>query len=328
MKNEHRRDFLKLSAGLAAGAATSTLFAQDRTSQFPTKPVRLVLPFPPGALTDAFARLLAVRLQEAWKQPVIIEHKPGAGTIIGTEAIARSAPDGHTIGMVVTAHAINPSIYKSLPYDTLRDLSGVTQLSVLHMIVAARPDLEANTPAELIALAKRSPGRITIGGAEGVPHLGGERLNLMAGIQLVHVPYKGSAAAQNELLGGRIDLAVVSLSPSLMQQAKAGRLKIIGAMNAKRTPLAPEIAAFGETVPGFEAAGMYGLIVRGGTPRELVQRLYADVAAVVRTPEINERMRELGMDPVASTPEEFDAFVRRQMAIWAPVVKAAGVAVN
>ncbi len=328
MSDAARRNFLKLSAGLAAGAATSRLLAQDKALYFPAKPVRLVLPFPPGALTDAFARVLANRLQDVWKQPVIIEHRPGAGTIIGTETVAKSAPDGHTIGMVVTAHAINPSVYKSLPYDTLKDLAGVTQLSVLHMIVAARPDLEANTPAELIALARKSPGKITFGAPEGVPHLGGELFARMAGIQLLYVSYKGSAEAQNEALAGRIDLAIVSLSPTLMQQAKAGRLKIIGAMNAKRTPLAPEVAAFGETVPGFEAAGMYGLIVRGGTPREVVQRIYADVAALIRTPEITERMQDLGMDPVGSTPEEFDAFVRRQMALWAPVVKATGAAVN
>ncbi len=293
---------------------------------FPSKPVRLVVPFPPGGPTDAFARLLASRLQETWKQPVIVESKPGAGTVVGTDFIAKSAPDGHTLGMVTMAHVINPSLRRNMPYDTLKDLSGVTQLSVLHLLVAAHPTLEANTPAELIALAKKRPGKITYGtaGAGTSSHLGTELLNSMAGIQLVHVPYKGSAPAQNDLLGGRIDLIVDPIQPALTQHAKAGKIKTIGLMGAARTPLAPGIPVFAENVPGFDAVGMFGLIAAGGTPRELVNRIYADVAAAVRTPDLNERMLQFGMDPVASTPEQFDAFVRREIEKWAPVVKSTG----
>ena len=300
--------------------------AQSHAQTFPVRQVRLIVPFPPGGPTDAFARVLANRLQEAWKQSVIVESKPGAGTVVGTDFVAKSAPDGHTLGMVTMAHVINPSLRPNLPYDTLRDLAGVTQLSVLHLLVAAHPSLEANTPAELIALAKKRPGRITYGtaGAGTSSHLGAELLNAMAGIQLVHIPYKGSAPAQNDLLGGRIDLIVDPIQPALTQYAKAGRIKNIGLMGAARTPLAPEIPVFAEVVPGFDAVGMFGLVTTGGTPRELVRRLQADIAAAIRSPDLHERMLQFGMDPVGSTPEQFDAFVRREIDKWAPVVKSTG----
>lgn len=293
---------------------------------FPSKPIRLVVPFPPGGPTDTFARLLANRLQEVWKQTVLVESKPGAGTVVGTDFVAKSPPDGHTLGMVTMAHVINPSLRPNLPYDTLKDLAGVTQLSLLHLLVAAHPSLEANTPAELIALAKKRPGKITYGtaGAGTSSHLGTELLNSMAGTLFVHVPYKGSAPAQNDLLGGRIDFIVDPIQPALTQYAKAGRIKNIGLMGAARTPLAPEIPVFAEVVPGFDAVGMFGLVTSGGTPREVVQRIYADIAAAIRTPELNERMLQFGMDPVASTPEQFDAFVRKEIAKWAPVVRSTG----
>ena len=293
---------------------------------FPSKPIRLVVPFPPGGPTDAFARLLANRLQDTWKQPVIVESKPGAGTVVGTDFVAKAAPDGHTLGMVTMAHVINPSLRKTMPYDTLKDIVNVTQLSLLHLLVAAHPSLEANTPAELIALARKRPGKITYGtaGAGTSSHLGAELLNAMAGVQFVHVPYKGSAPAQNDLLGGRIDFIVDPIQPALTQYAKAGKIKNIGLMGAARTPLAPEIPVFAEVVPGFDAVGMFGLVTTGGTPRDVVQRIYADVAAAIRTPELNERMLQFGMDPVASTPEAFDAFVRKEMSKWAPVVRATG----
>ncbi len=311
----------------ALAALLGLLVAAGAGAQgFASRQVRLIVPFPPGGPTDAFARLLANRLQDSWKQPVVVESKPGAGTVVGTDFVAKSPPDGHTMGMVTMAHVINPSLRRNLPYDTLKDLAGVTQLSVLHLLVAAHPSLEANTPAELIALAKKRPGKITYGtaGAGTSAHLGTELLNSMAGIQLVHVPYKGSAPAQNDLLGGRIDLIVDPMQPALTQYAKAGRIKNIGLMGAARTPLAPELPVFAENVPGFDAVGMFGLVVAGGTPRDIVARIHADIAAVVRTPELHERMLQFGMDPVASTPEQFDAFVRKEMAKWAPVVKATG----
>jgi tripartite-type tricarboxylate transporter receptor subunit TctC len=317
---------IKYSLALLAAALCALAMGESAAQGFPSKPIRLVVPFPPGGPTDAFARLLANRLQDTWKQPVIVESKPGAGTVVGTDFVAKAAPDGHTLGMVTMAHVINPSLRMSLPYDSLKDIVNVTQLSLLHLLVAAHPSLEANTPAELIALAKRRPGKITYGtaGAGTSSHLGAELLNSMAGVQFVHVPYKGSAPAQNDLLGGRIDFIVDPIQPALTQYAKAGKIKNIGLMGAARTPLAPEIPVFAEVVAGFDAVGMFGLITTGGTPRETVQRIYAEVAAAIRTPELNERMLQFGMDPVASTPEAFDAFVRKEMAKWAPVVKATG----
>ena len=309
-----------------AAALLCLLAAAAHAQGFPSKPVRLIVPFPPGGPTEAFARLLANKLQDVWKQPVVVESKPGAGTVVGTDFIAKSTPDGNTMGIVTMAHVINPSLRKNLPYDTLKDLAPVTQLSVLHLLIAAHPALEANTPAELIALAKKRPGKITYGtaGAGTSAHLGAELLNSMAGVQFVHVPYKGSAPAQNDLLGGRIDFIVDPMQPALTQYAKAGRIKNIGLMGAARAPLAPEIPVFAEVVPGFDAVGMFGLVVAGGTPKEVVARIHADIAAVIKAPELNERMLQFGMDPVASTPEDFDAFIRKEMAKWAPVVKATG----
>ena len=317
---------IKLAMAALAAALCAFGTGESAAQAFPSKPIRLVVPFPPGGPTDAFARLLANRLQDTWKLPVIVESKPGAGTVVGTDFVAKAAPDGHTLGMVTMAHVINPSLRKNLPYDSLKDIANVTQLSLLHLLVAAHPSLEANTPAELIALAKKRPGKITFGsaGSGTSSHLGGELLNSMAGVQLMHVPYKGSAPAQNDLLGGRIDLIVDPMQPALAQYAKAGKIRNIGLMGAARTPLAPEIPVFAEVVPGFDAVGMFGLITAGGTPRDVVQRIYSDVAAVIRTPEMTERMLQFGMDPVASTPEVFDAFVRKEMAKWAPVVKSTG----
>jgi tripartite-type tricarboxylate transporter receptor subunit TctC len=317
---------------LAALAATpAALLVHSSRAQsapaFPSKTVRLIVPFPPGGPTDTVARLLAQKLQEDWRgEPVIVEYKPGAGTMIGTDFVAKSPPDGHTLGMAISAHMINPSLQPNLPYDTLRDLTGVSQLALAHFGLFAHPSVPASNVAELIDYAKKNPGKLsyaTPGNGTGT-HLAGEMLKHMTGIDLLHVPYKGSAPAQQDVIGGRVPLLFDVLF-SAMPFVQQGRLKVLALSSPKRAAVHPEIPLIAETVPGFSAMSIIGVIAPAALPRELNQRIAADIAKAVRSPELSARMTQLGMEPVGSTPEQYNALIREEIAKWAQVVKAAGI---
>ncbi len=292
---------------------------------FPSKPVRVIVPFPPGGATDIIARMVAAKMQQTWGQPVIVESKPGAGTVVGTDFVAKSPPDGHTLGFVVTAHVINPSLRSNLPYDTLKDLAAVSQVSVQHLLIAANPSFEANTVAELIALAKKNPGKIAYAtpGSGTAMHLSVELLKSVAGIDLVHVPYKGGAAAQQDVIGGRVPI-LLDIHYAALPQIKAGRIKAIALLSPQRVAAIPDIPIVAETVPGVSAVSIIGIVAAGGTPRALVQRISADLAKAIRSSDLTERMVQLGMEPVGSTPEQFDALIRSEIEKWAKVVKASG----
>jgi len=293
--------------------------------QFPARPVRLVVPFPPGGATDIIGRLLAAKMQEVWGQPVVVENKPGAGTVVGTDAVAKAAPDGHTLGMVVTAHVINPSLRSGLPYDTLKDLAPVTQVSAQHMAMLAHPSFEANDLPGLIALAKKNPGKINYAtsGAGTALHLTVEMLKTAAGIDIVHVPYRGGAQATQAAVANQVPIVleiVYAAKPSLA----AGKLKPIALLSPQRAKDYPDIPTIAETVPGVSALSMVGVVAPGATPRPLVQRISADIANAVRSSDLNARMIQVGMEPVGNTPEQFDAFIRAEIAKWAKVVKESG----
>ncbi len=310
---------------IAVGAASAALDARAQASAFPSKPVRLIVPNAPGGAIDILARLFAQHLQPLWGQQVVIEYKPGANTIVGTEVVAKAPPDGHTIGLVVTSHVINPSLRSSLPYDTLKDLTGVTMTAVSHIVIVASPSLEANTLAEVIALAKKSPGKLSYAtpGSGSAMHLTGEMLKATTGIDMVHVPFKGSGPAYPEVMAGRIQLLIDPLFSSL-SYIKSGKLKPIAVSSARREPMAPDIATVAETIPGFVTQSINGIVVPGATPREIVRKINADFVKVLQVAELKERMAGFGLTPVGNTPEQFDAIIRAEIERWAKVVKDSG----
>jgi tripartite-type tricarboxylate transporter receptor subunit TctC len=298
------------------------LFFVGTANAFPTKPVRMIVPFPPGGATDIIGRLVAGKMQEVWGQPVIVENRPGAGTVVGTDLVAKSAPDGHTLGVVVTAHVINPCLRQNMPYDTVKDLAGVTQVSVQHLVMAAHPSLEANNIAELIALAKKHPGKLAYAtpGSGTAMHLSVELLKVQAGIDLVHVPYKGGAPAQQDVMGGRVPI-LLDVLYAVQPLINSGKIKVIALLSPRRVADLPVVA---EVVPGVSALSIVGLVAAGGTPRELVQRISSDVARAVKSSDLTERMTQLGLEPVGSSPEQFEALIRAEIEKWARVVKISG----
>ena len=293
---------------------------------FPSRNVMLVVPNPPGGAIDIQARVYAQKLQELWGQPVIVDYKPGAGTLLGMEHVARSAPDGHTLGMVVTPLVILPALRAKMPYDTLKDLAPVTMTGTSSIMIAASPKLPAASLAELIALARKQPGKLTYAtaGLGSSMHLAGELLKLEAGIDLLHVPFKGGAQAYPELMAGRVDL---QLDPTfaIHRHVKAGRMKAIAVTSARRDPSAPEVPSVAETLAGFSVLSINGIVVAGGTPRELVHRINADLRTLLREPDTARRLEELGIEVVGNSPEEFGAFIKSEIERWTRVAKAANV---
>ena len=297
---------------------SAAVLAQD----YPSKPVRLVVPFPPGGPTDIVGRMVATKLQEAWGQPVIVENKPGAGTVIGTDAVAKSAPDGGTIGMVITAYFINPALRGSLPYDTLKDLANVTQLVAQHVVLVANAAAPFNTLPELIAYAKKNPGKVSYAspGTGTSAHLAGELLKQEAGIDLVHVPYKGSGPAQADVIAGRVEL-MVDVFHSAKPQVEAGKLKVIALTAAERPVNIKHYPLVAETLPGFNVTSLFGFVVPAATPKAVVAKIQADTRKVLYQPEVKAKLETMGMEVVGSTPEQFDALVRAELAKWTKVVQ-------
>jgi tripartite-type tricarboxylate transporter receptor subunit TctC len=306
-------------AALAQGGA-------EPVAAWPSKPVKLIVPFAPGGPTDIVARLLAEKMQGVWKQPVVIDYKPGGGTTVGTQFVARSAPDGYTLGMAISAHMINPSLQPNLPYDTTKDLTGVSQLALSHFGLFAHPSQPFNSVAELIAYTKKNPSKVSYAtpGVGTGTHLAGEMLNHLAGLDMVHVPYKGSAPAQQDVIGGRVPLLFDVLF-SAQPFVKDGRLKVLALASPKRSASSPEIPLIAEAVPGFSAMSIIGVIAPAGVPRELLAKMGADIAQGVKSPELTQRMVSLGMEPVGSTPDEYNALIRSEIEKWQGVVKKAGI---
>jgi tripartite-type tricarboxylate transporter receptor subunit TctC len=315
---------MKLLRNLLAIAACAVLpFAASAQAPFPSKPVTLIVPNAPGGAIDILARLLERNLSETWKQPVIVQYKPGAGTVMGTDFVAKSPPDGHTIGLVITGHMINPSLRKNMPFDTLKDLSGVSLLAISPIVITANPKLHANDVKELIALAKKDKLSYASPGSGSSMHLGAELLKSTAGIDLLHTPYKGSGGAYPDVMAGRVDLLLDPLFSSL-PHIKSGGLKPIAILSAKRSPIAPEIPTVAETLPGFTVDSVFGAVVPSGTPRDVVHKISADMNKVLQSAEVKQRMADIGLSPVGNTPEQFDAYIRAEIPKWAKVVKNSG----
>lgn len=297
--------------------------------QFPTKTVSLVVPNPPGGSIDVMARVFADGLQKMWDgKAVIVEYKPGAGTMIGMDFVAKSDPDGHTIGMVVTPMVILPALRK-MPYDTLKDLAPVTMTGTSSIMIAGAPNMPANNLREVIALAKKNPGKMTYAspGAGSSMHLAGELLKQQAGIDILHVPFKGGAQAYPEVMSGRVEL---QLDPTfgINRHVQAGKMKGIAVTSSKRDPQAPDVQAVAETIPGFEVLSINGIVVAGKTPRALVDRLNADFRKLLAQPDVAKRMQDFGITVVGNSPDEFGKFIRDEIERWTKVAKTANISLD
>jgi tripartite-type tricarboxylate transporter receptor subunit TctC len=318
--------WMKLCAGLIAGAMAVGLVAPAQAQdKFPKGPVKVIVPFPPGGPTDTVARLLAGKLQAMWGQTVLVDYKPGAGTIIGADFVAHAQPDGQTLGLVNSAFAVNPSLHKSMPYDTTKDLAPVTQLFNMQLAIVARPDAPFGNLKELIAYAKAHPGKLTYGtpGTGSTTHLGGELLKREAGIDLLHVAMKGSAPAHTELMAGRLDLVIDPLL-SVLPYVQAGRMKMIATMGDK--PVAgTNFPTVSQVIPGFNVGALLGFVAPAGTPRPVLAKIQADTARVLALPEMKQRAAEFGLEIVASRPEQFQAFIASEMKKWGNVVATANI---
>ena len=322
------RRHVALSGLAALAAAVLPLLAQAQApaEPWPSKPVKLIVPFAAGGPTDTVARLIAQQLQTTWKQPVVVDYKPGAGTTLGTSVVAKSPADGYTLGMAISAFTINPSLVPNLPYDTLKDLVGVSQVAQAHFGLFAHPSLPVNTMPELIAYAKQNPDKLSYAtpGAGTGTHLAGEMLSHMAGIKMVHVPDKGSAPAQQDVIGGRVPLLFDVLFSS-MPFVKDGRMKVIALSSPNRAASNPEIPLISDTVPGFNAMSFIGVIAPAGLPPALLRKISADIGQAVRTQEVISRMAQLGLEPVGSTSEQYNAVIRQEIDKWSRVIKTSGI---
>jgi tripartite-type tricarboxylate transporter receptor subunit TctC len=316
-----RRRFTTAVSALAASVALPA-FAQGG---FPNKPITLVVPNAPGGAIDILARLLEAKLKEAWGQPINVVYKPGAGTVLGTDFTAKSPADGHTMCLVVTSHVINPSLRKNMPFDTVKDLSGVSLLATSPIAISATPGLPANNLKELIDLAKKQPGKLTYAspGSGSSMHLAAEMLKTMAGLDILHAPYKGSGPAFPDVFAGRVEIMFDPLFSSL-PHIKAGRMKVLAVISPQRSPIAPEVPAAVETLPGYIVQSVYGLVVPSGTPKDATARIAKDVNAVLASAETKARMADIGLSPLGTTPAEFDSYIRTEIDKWAVVVKASG----
>jgi len=291
---------------------------------YPSKPVRLVVPFAPGGPADFQARLIAPKLTASWGQPVVVENRAGGNTIIATELTARSEPDGHVVQVISAGFAINVSLYSKLPYDSLRDLAFVTQLTSGPAIVVVHPSLPVRSVKELIQLARSRPGQLTYASAGLPSQLAVELFKVMTGTDLVHVPYKGAAPAMIDLIAGHVQVSFPTIGGGL-PHAQAGRLRALATTGAKRPLAAPDLPTMMEAgVPGYEATNWFGTAVPAKTPPAIVAKLSQDIGRVLHLPDVRERLLAQGMEPVSNTPEEFSTYVRSEMTKWAKVVKASG----
>ena len=298
---------------------------------YPGKPIRIIVPYPPGGGNDIVVRAIGQKLSENFAQSVIVENKPGGGTLIGAEAAAKSPADGYTVflGTIATL-AINPSLYRQLPYDAIRDFVPVTQIVSYPLVLVTHPGLPVKSVSELIAYAKERPGTVLYAsfGNGSSPHLGTELLKTMTGIDIVHVPYKGGPPAIADLLGGQVAMMFVDLPPTI-QHIRSGRLRALAMSTLQRTPLMPDLPTMMEVgVPGFGFSSWAGLVVPAGTATEIVNRLHGEVVRVLAYPEVAKQLSGLGADPVGSTPQQFADLIKSETAMWAKVVKESGAKVD
>ena len=328
---ESRRNcFSRIARVLCAaliGLGVVAVAGAQGPARFPFKPIRFMVPFPPGGPLDVTARTLGQRLAESLGQPVVIYNQPGAATIIGTDLVAKAPPDGHTWLLVPNTIAINVSVYKKLPYDTLRDLAPVTMVMRTSFVLVVHPSLPVFTVRDFIELAKAHPGELlySSAGIGSGNHFVSVQFNMATNISTTHVPYKGTSPALVDLTAGRVHYQFLNPLGSL-PLVRAGKLRALGAGTAKRLAIMPELPTIAESgVPGFETSPWFGIFTTGGTPREVVNRVQTEVARALALPDVKQTLLKIGTDLVGNTPDEFTAYFKSDITKWAVVVKAAGV---
>lgn len=310
-------------------AAVSLGVSQAYAQQYPSKPIRIVTGFAAGGPTDVGARTIGQKLTEAWGQPVIVDTRPGASGNIASELVAKSPPDGYTLLLSVFAHAVNPSLFPKLPFDAVRDFAPIIQYASIANLLVVHPSVPAKTVKELVAFARGRPGELSAGSA-GIgtsSHLALVLMDTMGGSRVTHVPYKGLSAAHTDVVSGQISLLfdnVVTAHP----HAKAGRIRMLAVTTLSRWSGTPEVPTMAESLPGYEVNSWYGLLAPAGTPREIVQRLNAEVAKGLKAPDARARLFSIGAEPLAQTPEVFAAFIQSEVEKWAKVVKMAGIKIE
>jgi tripartite-type tricarboxylate transporter receptor subunit TctC len=320
LKTWGARALMALAALVAANA-----FAQH----FPSKPVSIVVPYPPGGATDVIARLVAQKLSDVWGQPVIVNNRPGAGTVLGAETVARSPGDGYTLYMTTAAHTISASLYKKLSYDPMKDFAPITLTSVVPLVLVVTPSLPPKTLPELIAYAKSHPGMTFASTGNGTPqHLTGALFKAQNKLDITHVPYRGDAPMLTDIIGGQVQMAFVTLSAAL-PHIKTGKIRAIALAHSKRVDAIADVPTFAQAgAPGFEAATWFGLLGPASLPADLKNRIYQDVSRVVATPELSARLTEMGGDVTNTSPEKFQAFMKNEAKNWAEAVRLSGAQVD
>ena len=321
-----RRRF-NFSVAAAALAATALAFPSWAQSSWPTKPIRIVVPYTPGGFTDQMARLVQIGLQQRLGQPVVIDNKPGANSLIGVDAVAKSAPDGYTFGVVIAAYSANTTLYAKLPYDPNKDLIGVSLMGISPLLAAVNNDAPFKTGKELIAYARANPGKLSFGssGNGSAAHLTSELWKSLTQTYMTHIPYRGAVPALTDLMGGQIQL-FLDAPTGLINQAKAGKIRLIGVAGDKRLPAVPDVPTFIEQgFAGFTGSTWAGMIAPAGTPPDIVKRMSDEVARIIKSDETRAKLDAMGTFPVGSTPQEFDAFIAAETKKWAAVIKTAGV---
>ena len=309
--------------GVLLGAHVAS---EPGAQSFPTRPVRYIMPLPAGQETDVFARVLARRLGEGWGQNVIVDNRPGGGTVIGTDLAAKAPADGYTLVHALTSHAINPTLQSKLPYDTLKDFACITQIGSFSGVLIAHPSFPAKSVTELVTLAKAQPGKIVYatGPVGTTNHILGEALNTAAGINIRHVPYKGGGPAIQDLLAGNVPL-VSNVILEVLPYIRSGRVRPIAVTGPKRTASLPDVPTIGESLPAYQSStAFWVLLTRTGTPATLIKQINADVVKAMQLADVRERMAQMDVEPVGSTPAQCEAFLRAQIETWGRVVRASG----
>ncbi len=293
---------------------------------YPSKPIRIIVPYPPGGFNDTLARTLGQKLNQKWGQSVVVDNRPGGGTTIGTNLVAKAPADGHTLLVVSFAFGVNPSLYQQLPYDTRRDFAPVVLAAGTANVLVVNPQLPVKSVLDLIALAKAKPGKLNYASAGNGSsnHLSMELFKSMAGVDMVHVPYKGSAPAVTDLIGGQVDVMFDNV-PNVLQHVKAGKLRGLAVSSKARSPFTPDLPTVAEAgVPGFDVSVWFGVVAPSGTPKAVVFQLNAEINRILKLPEVVESFHKQGVDPLGGTPDAFAEFLRDQSVKWAKVVKDSG----
>jgi len=313
------------SAALPAAGAVAPVASKEAGKAYPTRPIRIVAPNSPGSGADVVARLVAIKLTEAWGQQVVIDNRAGASGNIGSEIVARATPDGYTLLMITSQQAINAAMFEKLNYDLVRDFSPISLLASTPLILVVNPAVAATSIKDFIALAKSKPGQLNYGspGSGTAGHLAAELFKSMTGTNLVHIPYKGTTPALTDTMAGQVQLTVL-VATVLLPAIKTGKVRALGVTSLKRSSLAPDLPTIAETVPGYEWSGWYGLAAPAGTPREIIAKLNAEQIRALKTAEFQERLSGLGADPLGTTPQQYASHIRTQVEKMRLAIKVSG----